>query len=258
MWTDPYISKQLLKLHINPDCDIASRNKITIEKTVNWILSQTNKPAMRILDLGCGPGLYAEQFADKGHSVTGVDFSENSVQYARQQATKKQLNIEYRNMNYLNLDYENEFDLAVLIYLDFCVLLPDERDKVLRNIRKALKPGGVFVCDVVNEKNIESKILTTSWDIQNSGFWKPAPYPVLSKGYHYPNSKVFANHHVVIGEDDNVDSYIFWNHYYVKSDLISIFGSAGLSDISNHENVLPERNDCWGGENITFYVSYKG
>ncbi len=42
MWTDPYISKKLLELHINPDHDIASRNKTKIENISNWILQQAN------------------------------------------------------------------------------------------------------------------------------------------------------------------------------------------------------------------------
>ncbi len=65
MWTDPYISRQLLELHVNPDHDIASRGKTKIENITNWILTQTNKTKLEILDLGCGPGLYAELMAQK-------------------------------------------------------------------------------------------------------------------------------------------------------------------------------------------------
>lgn len=111
MWTDPYISKQLLRLHLEPDNDMASRSKVKIENTVTWILNQRNKDRLNILDLGCGPGLYAEQFVRKGHSVTGVDFSENSIQYASEQAKGKHLNIKYLNRNYLDLNFENSFDL---------------------------------------------------------------------------------------------------------------------------------------------------
>ena len=37
MWTDAYIAKQLLDVHLNPDVDLASRKKKTIESTVQWI-----------------------------------------------------------------------------------------------------------------------------------------------------------------------------------------------------------------------------
>jgi len=257
MWTDPYISKQLLKLHINPEHDIASRSKSKIENISHWILKHSDKPKMKILDLGCGPGLYTELLAQKGHLITGVDFSENSIQYAIKQAKNKQLDIEYLNKNYLNLEFENQFDLVMMIYLDFCVLLPEERDKVLENIFRSLKKGGIFICDIVNEKNIEKKILSQAWEVQKCGFWSEKPYIALTNGYHYPEAKVFANHHIVIRENGESDSYIFWNHYYETNDLVSIFRLKGFSDIKNNENVLPECDNSWNGENVTFFVAKK-
>jgi ubiquinone/menaquinone biosynthesis C-methylase UbiE len=257
MWTDPHISKELLELHINPNNDVASRSKEKINNITNWILEKVNnKQKLKILDLGCGPGLYTELFAKKGHAVTGIDFSENSIKYAIKQARNQNLNIEYINNNYLNLDFDNQYDLVILIYLDFCVLLPEERDKALGNIYRALKNGGLFICDVINEKNIDKKIISQSWEVQKSGFWKNEPYIVLTNGYHYPEAKVIANHHVVIGENNKVDTYIFWSHYYESKELISVFQSKGFTDIRNYENVLPD-SDCWNGENVTFYVARK-
>ena len=257
MWTDPYISKQLLALHINPDNDIASRSQVKMERITNWILERTNKPQMKILDLGCGPGLYAELLAQKGHSIIGVDYSENSIQYATRQAKEKKLNIEYLKKNYLDLDFDNQFDLIILIYLDFCVLSPEEREKVLENIYRALKKDGLFICDVVNEKNIDKKTISQSWEVQETGFWKGTPYIALTNGYHYPEAKALANHHIVISEDNTVDTYIFWSNYYEKDDLVQILESKGFKDIKDYENVLPESGDCWNGENVTFYVSRK-
>jgi ubiquinone/menaquinone biosynthesis C-methylase UbiE len=257
IWTDPYISKQLLELHLNPDYDVASRSKVKIEHISNWILARLDKPKMKILDLGCGPGLYAELLAKKGHSITGVDFSENSIQYAIRQAKEKQLDIKYLKNNYLELDFESQFDLVILIYLDFCALVPKERDKVLENIHRALKVGGLFICDVVNERNIDKKTISQSWEVQESGFWKNTPYIALTNGYHYPEAKALANHHIVIGEHNTADTYIFWNHYYEKEDLVQILESKGFTDIVNYENVLPDSDDCWNGENVTFYVSKK-
>ncbi len=257
MWTDPYISKQLLELHINPDNDVASRSQVKIERIANWILERAGKAQKKILDLGCGPGLYAELLAQKGHSVIGVDFSENSIRYATRQAKGKKLKIEYLEKNYLDLDFDNQFDLVILIYLDFCVLLPEEREKVLENIYRALKKGGLFICDVVNERNIDKKTISQSWEVQETGFWKNTPYIALANGYHFPEAKVLANHHIVLSEDNTVDTYIFWSHYYEKNDLVKILKSKGFKDITGYENVLPESGDCWNGENVTFYVSRK-
>lgn len=257
MWTDPYISKQLLDMHINPDHDMASRSQAKIEHISNWILSQTHHQPLKILDLGCGPGLYSEFFARRGHAVTGVDFSINSIQHASQRAKEQNLEIEYHPLDYLELDYAEQFDLVILIYLDFCMLLPEERDRVLKNIFKALKRGGLFICDVVNERNIDKKIIPQSWDAQLSGFWKETPYLALTKGYHYPEAHVLANHHIIIGENDSVDTYLFWTHYYDVNRLTDILKSFGFCDIETHENVLPETGDPWNGENVTFYVSRK-
>lgn len=257
MWTDPYISKKLLELHTNPDHDMASRSRAKIEKITQWILEKSNKTGMKILDLGCGPGLYAESFAAKRHAVTGVDFSENSIRYAIQQSKEKKLNIEYLHQNYLKLDFEDRFDLVIMIYLDFCALLPEERDKVLEIICKALKKGGLFIFDVINGNHIEEKVIPQSWEVRESGFWKNTPYIVLNNGYHYMEARVWANHHIVIGENDALDTYIFWNHYYEKDELVPILESVGFTDIRNYENVLPPSEDYWNGENVTFYTTKK-
>ncbi len=131
MWIDNHISKQLLDIHLSSDIDLASRRKASIESTVEWILNSVNLENMKILDLGYGPGLYAEIMAKRGHKVTGVDFSRNSIEYARNEATKKNLDIEYVNRNYLELHEENKYDLAMMIFTDLGVLTPVARKTLL-------------------------------------------------------------------------------------------------------------------------------
>ena len=182
MWTDPYISQQLLQVHLNPEMDLASRKYTTIESTAQWILSKASKERMNILDLGCGPGLYSEIYAGKGHQVTGVDFSKNSIDYAKQESEKRGLPITYLNQNYLELEVpENHFDLVTLIYTDLGPLLPAERTQLLTNIQKALKPGGLLIFDVLNDTNLESKVSPKSWEVSESGFWREGPGSALEK-----------------------------------------------------------------------------
>ena len=63
-WDDPHISQQLLAAHLDPRSDAASRCPDTIDRSVAWLTSQLDlRSCGRVLDLGCGPGLYAERLA---------------------------------------------------------------------------------------------------------------------------------------------------------------------------------------------------
>jgi SAM-dependent methyltransferase len=256
MWTDPYISKQLLQIHLNPEMDLASRKQSTIQSTANWVLSKAAGERMHILDLGCGPGLYSEIYAKKGHHVTGVDFSENSIAYAKEEAEEKALNITYLNQNYLELDVpENHFDLATLIYTDLGPLLPAERNQLLANIKKALKPGGILIFDVLNDKNLESKVSPKGWEAAEKGFWRDGPYLALSESFFYKDEKVILSQHVIV-EDSRTDVYRFWTHFFSQEDLLEILSPHEFFDLGFHEDVLPE-GDLWNGDNVTFCVCRK-
>lgn len=256
MWTDEHISKQLLNVHLNSELDLGSRKTGTINRTVDWVLENTKKKQLNILDLGCGPGLYSEILAKKGHHVTGVDFSENSIAYAKIEAEKKKLNITYLKENYLKLDLEdNTFDLVILIFTDFGPLLPIEREQLLGIIKKVLRPGGIFIFDVLNDKNIENKISPKNWEVSEQGFWKNEPYLALSDSYIYEENKVILYQHIVLDEQDNLNVYRFWTHFFSHSDLSKILHEHKFSNLSFHEDVLP-KGDLWNGDNVTFCKAY--
>jgi SAM-dependent methyltransferase len=257
MWTDPHIAQRLLELHTDPDNDMASRSAEKIDLAVDWILSQTRGAEMDILDLGCGPGLYAEKLASRGHRVTGVDFSQNSIAYAMDIAARNNSGVEYHCADYLDLAFEERFDLATLIYLDFCVLKPWERGRVLDNVRRSLKPGGLFIFDVINGNNIEDKILKPSWEVSRGGFWRDGPHMVLNNGYHYPEAKAFVNQHIVVDREYGIESYLFSNSYYEYEGLEPVLKDSGFCNIMCFDDVLPE-GDCWSGDNVTFYIAGKG
>ena len=82
LWTDPHIAEQMLSFHLDPDRDLASRNHDFIQESIRWLNERFDlATGKRVLDLGCGPGLYANGLAALGVSVTGVDFSANSIRH---------------------------------------------------------------------------------------------------------------------------------------------------------------------------------
>src|SRR5690242_3531145 len=73
-WTDPHIAGQMLAAHLDPSTDAASRQPATIDAEVAWLVARLGLQAGgRVLDLGCGPGLYSRRLAERGLAVTGVD-----------------------------------------------------------------------------------------------------------------------------------------------------------------------------------------
>ncbi len=204
-WNDPYISKQMLKAHLNLDIDAASRNHKTIEKSVKWI-DENMKKNSKILDLGCGPGLYATKLAEKGHTIVGIDLSANSIEYAKKINKVNGYNISYINKNYLEIDYLQEFDAVLLIYRDFSALLESERDKLLELVYDSLKPGGKLFFDVSNKNEVNEKQFTKSWSVQKDGFWSGQEHLVLEDTHYYQEENIILKQYIII-EENNVAEY---------------------------------------------------
>jgi 2-polyprenyl-3-methyl-5-hydroxy-6-metoxy-1,4-benzoquinol methylase len=227
-WEDEHISKGMLEAHLNPDLDAASRRLNFTKTSVKWIAglgnTQTNP---KLLDLGCGPGIYAELLSAHGFDVTGVDLSERSISYARENALKQNLQITYLHQNYLDIDYNGVFDVITLIFCDFGVLNPDERKRLLEKIHKALKPGGLFIFDVCSLRQYENRAETTSWSLSAGGYWSAEPYLCLYSFFRYDSSNTFADQYIVI-EKDRIRRFNIWNHRFSVEELKADLCGAGF------------------------------
>lgn len=213
-WTDPHIAHQMLTVHLDPNNDLASRRPEVIESSTSWIVQTLNlKPGDHVLDLGCGPGLYAARLAQQGLHVTGMDFSQNSIDHAVSHARQHGLDITYRCQNYLQLEDESLYDAVLLIYGDLCPLSPEQRVQLFSNVRRALKPGGRFVFDVSTPCLRQKYGLKNGWYAAHNGFWKPTPHLVLEQGFAYPDD-IYLDQYTVIEDDGKISVYRNWFQDY--------------------------------------------
>lgn len=219
-WNDPHISRHLLATHLDQNTDLASRRPETIDRTVAWIVESLGlQPGDTVIDLGCGPGLYTTRFANLGLRVTGVDYSQRSIHYAKKSALEQGLNIAYRYQNYLELADENLYEAALLIYGDFCPLSPQQRGRLLANVRRALKPGGHFVLDVSTRAHRQKYGAKNTWEVADSGFWKPGPHLTLSAGFDYPEESIYLDQYTVIEADGTISIYRNWFQDYAPETI---------------------------------------
>lgn len=237
LWTDPHIAEQMLKAHLDPDTDSASRKPETIESIVQFNLKRLGLTAGDIvLDAGCGPGLYCERFVEYGLAVTGLDISSNSIAYAKESAAKKNLEIRYVCGNYLEMDFKDEFDAVFMIWWDFCVLNHEERNLVLKNIKRALKKGGRFVFDVSTPYMNEDAEEHSSHKELESGFFAAGPHLLIECFYQYPKYSAFLNQYVVI-EDSVTRVFRLYHTNYTVDTITALLSKNGFRVENVYENL---------------------
>ncbi len=126
-----------------------------------------------VLDLGCAGGFMAEALDDRGAQVTGIDPAAEAIEAARAHA--KGRNITYDVGVGEALPYTNgQFDAVVCV--DVLEHVQDLK-KVLAEVARVLKPGGMLLFDTINRNSIARlATITVAEDILG----------LLPKGTHDP------------------------------------------------------------------------
>ena len=244
LWANKHTSKQMLEYHLNEDLDISSRNKKFIGRSTAWIVSHfgvDNKTA--IADFGCGPALYTTKMAERGAKVTGIDFSENSIKYARQVAEHKCLEIDYVQTNYLNFDTNKTFDLITMIMCDFCALSPEQRKIMLSKFHSFLKEDGFILLDVYSLNRFSRKEESSTYEFnQLKNFWSPEDYYCFVNTFKYEKDKVSLDKYTII-EASRTRAVYNWLQYFSRESIKKEFNENGFEVDSFYSNVAGDPFD---------------
>jgi 2-polyprenyl-3-methyl-5-hydroxy-6-metoxy-1,4-benzoquinol methylase len=230
LWTDEHTSKQMLSFHLNGEIDVASRNTIFIDKSVEWISSYFQVGAgTKIADFGCGPGLYTTRLARKQAEATGIDFSTRSIEYAQEIAMREGLSIEYVNQDYLEYETDRKFDLIVMIFCDFAVLKPSKRARLLSKFHRLLKPGGSILLDIPSLKAFEKREERTVYEVNlMNNFWSPGRYHGFLHTFKYDKEKVTLDKYTII-EPNRTRIFCNWLQHFSREMIEDELKTQGLS-----------------------------
>jgi ubiquinone/menaquinone biosynthesis C-methylase UbiE len=148
----------------------------------------------KLLDIGCGTGLFVERYLDSGGSAIGIDISSKMIEKARYRCTA----CDYAIGTGERIPFcDNTFD-AVSSLLVFSYIKDPET--MLNEAYRVLKPGGkIAIC------TLGKKLLTRGI---------PAIYQI--------SEKMKVNH--VVMKD-------FGEHYYDRKEMEDLFTFAGFSDV---------------------------
>jgi len=230
LWANEHTSKKMLEYHLNESIDVSSRKKSFIERSVKWIVSHFNvNNKTEIADFGCGPGLYTTGLAEKGAIVSGIDFSKNSIEYAKQTAISKGLNITYFITNYLDFNTKSRFDLITMIMCDFCAISPEQRKRMLSKFYNYLKPDGSVLLDVYSLNAFKIKEESASYELNHlNNFWSSEDYYCFVNIFKYDKEKVTLDKYTIIEESQK--RIVFnWYQYFSPETLRKEFEENGFS-----------------------------
>lgn len=134
------------------------------------------KGPSEILDLACGAGRHSMGLAALGHRVTGLDYSPSLIAQASKAARAAGVVARFMRGDMRRLKFRGRFDAVINLFTSFGYFDTAAEDlSVLRGVRRALKPGGVFLIDTLNKAWLTRHFSPT--------FWRKTPEGEVLKAY---------------------------------------------------------------------------
>ena len=243
LWTEPYISEQILRNHLSQDTDMASRKIDSINGAIDWIDGYLDIKGLSICDLGCGPGLYAQRFAERGAKVYGIDFSSSSIMYAKSIAEASGLHITYEISDYLKCSLPSMQDVVTMIYYDICALSPQQRRMIYEKVRISLQPGGVFMFDALSKKGLIGREESVEFGHRYmNGFWASEDYYVFKNTFIYKGESITLDKYTII-EKLKTWCVFNWLQYFDYDEIEKELKECGFSSVEAHYNTPLANSD---------------
>jgi SAM-dependent methyltransferase len=249
-WHDPAFSARMLAEHLSQEHDAASRRLPKIEAHVDWIHQAVlDEQPTKVLDLGCGPGLYLERLAGHGHHGLGLDYSPASIEYARERAQTLGLDVSYRLADIRDTDYGHGYGLAMLLYGELNVFCPADARRILGKAAAALAPGGRLLLephtyDAVREMGERGR----RWSSHARGLFSPRPYLLLTESLWHPEAgAVTHRYYVVDAQTGAVTRHAQTMQAYTRDDYQSLLAAAGFQAITVYPSLIGDRDESQAG-----------
>jgi len=242
-WDDPDFSERMLDVHLDPQTHMASRAPRIISRHVDWLLAQLNLtghagPA-RILDVGCGPGLYCHELARRGHQAVGFDFAPAPLAWARKQARTENLDASFFPADLTALpndlaDRTGLVDAVTFWFGEFHSFRPPVAEDFLNRLSACLRPGGLF-CLEYQPWYLFVREDSNEWSTVDSSVFCPRPHLWLQEFAWHEEARVEVHVHWIIEQESgSLHRYEQCHQAWPEVELVAQLGRAGLNDPTFH------------------------
>ncbi len=127
------------------------------------------EPGMQVLDLACGHGRIANRLAARGCQVTGLDATPLFLDYARRDAARRGVSVDYVEGDMRALPWTQRFDRVVNWFTAFGYFDDPDNRQVLTQVARVLKPGGRVAFDLMNRDRIVREFQPDRVSVERDG-----------------------------------------------------------------------------------------
>lgn len=170
---------------------------------VDFLIKELNiQPTEKILDLGCGQGRHILRFAELGYKKgVGVDFSESNIEKASESATQRHLTANFIEGDARKLHFTGQYDVVLCLYdVIGSFREENENEKIIKNIKQCLRPGGKAIISVMNMELTEHIAIHKTSLIENpAGLLHLPPSNTMES-----TGNIFKPEYFLINTDDGL------------------------------------------------------
>ena len=116
---------------------------------LNYIDERLGLPGKKVIDIGCGGGLFSEGMARRGATVTGIDLGDAPLAVARLHAEQSGVEVEYLQVLAEDIAEQRAGEYDAVTCLEMLEHVPDP-SSVIRACAKLVKPGGQVFFSTIN------------------------------------------------------------------------------------------------------------
>lgn len=256
-WDDPDFSRRMLKNHLAQEHEWASRPIKIIRRQTDWIASLLPNTDARILDLGCGPGLYTHLLAQAGYECLGVDFSPASIAYAREQAQGRGLKLGYELADVRTYQPQGTFDLVMMVFGELNVFSQEEAVELLWKAGCCLNHGGKLLLEMQSADYVyQQSEEPLTWEACSDGLFADEPYLMLCESAWDENNTRTATHWYIIKDAGKIEEYYACTQAYDQRELRKLLVDGGFAQITKVDPQYWPTGETFG-EGLEAFLCFK-
>lgn len=242
-WNDPAFSQRMLREHLDESHGAASRVAAERAQQIDWLWRRLAlEPGQRVLDMTCGPGLYAVELARRGCQVVGVDFGPaaiaHAIAWAQSNGVAGRCRFVEQDVTTWQSDGER-YDAALFLYGQLAVFPRDQAQRLLQTVSQALRPGGKLGVELLDQDKVD-KQRGSWWFTDDKGLWGSAPFVHLGERFWDETSRASLERFQILHLDTGqLDEIVLCDQTYAVMEMEQMMQQAGFATA----NVYP----AWDG-----------